>query len=529
MLTATSLCMAELHIIQEKEKFGYADETGNVVIKPQYTKATFFENGMAKVCKGDKWGYIDETGKPVIAIEYDEIDEFNDNGIALVKKGKKKGYIRKDGSIMIKPEFNFIGAINEKGYVWVAKGKTLENSMKGLFLNDKMILPVKYREFGFYQKTDSIDYGDGNIFVSAQATEMTKNMSRLSLSDIPYIWTDVMFKRGIVDLEGNVVVKNVAYAMGAPVQDRVAMCQFAKKKNKYNYMTFNGKGGQKLFKNDIEKAITEEDPNHAVNPFFDGVAKICLSNRQAYLIDLDGYKISDDYTEIHTLTGKGFIAVNNGSYNLLDSKGKNVGASDYSRIVAPFDNNFSALAACNKEGKYGFIDLSGKEICPFVYDDATTFCYGNGYVKSKGKWGVIDNKMNFKAQPRWADIMVATNDNIQYVWVKNQQDSKWNCLKLGDDCLVSGMNFVEVSPFSAEGNSIVKTDENFAVVNTGGAMVIPARFSSPEVCAMALEYLKSSGKASMSEADAYRFNIYNHPDRHKFKLNQNIDSNMWDF
>ena len=88
-VTVGLLSAQTLTVKREKDKFGYADEAGNMVIKAQYKKAyPFGEDGRAKVQKGDKWGYIDKTGKPVIRIEYDEIGEFKDNK-ALVKKNKK--------------------------------------------------------------------------------------------------------------------------------------------------------------------------------------------------------------------------------------------------------------------------------------------------------------------------------------------------------------------------------------------------------------------------------------------------------
>lgn len=87
LLTALvgALSAQTLTVMKEKEKYGYADENGKMIIKAQYTQAYPFENGKAKVRKGDKWGYIDEKGKALIAIDYENIEPF-ENGIARVKK-----------------------------------------------------------------------------------------------------------------------------------------------------------------------------------------------------------------------------------------------------------------------------------------------------------------------------------------------------------------------------------------------------------------------------------------------------------
>jgi hypothetical protein len=44
----------------------------------------------------------------------------------------------------------------------------------------------------------------------------------------------------------------------------------------------------------------------------------------------------------------------------------------------------------SKDGKYGYLNLSGEEIIPFIYDDARSFNEGVAEVCQGGKWGVID-------------------------------------------------------------------------------------------------------------------------------------------
>jgi hypothetical protein len=59
------------------------------------------------------------------------------------------------------------------------------------------------------------------------------------------------------------------------------------------------------------------------------------------------------------------------------------------KIIVPFiyekGESFSeGKAAVKRNGKWGFVDSTGKEICPFVYDSATLFRHGFGVVR-KGK------------------------------------------------------------------------------------------------------------------------------------------------
>ena len=48
------------------------------------------------------------------------------------------------------------------------------------------------------------------------------------------------------------------------------------------------------------------------------------------------------------------------------------------------------LAAAKRNGKWGFVNRNGKEICPFKYDKVLPFLLGSALVKVGNYWGVID-------------------------------------------------------------------------------------------------------------------------------------------
>ena len=145
--------------MKKNGKWGYADETGKIVITPQFDEARKFYEGLALVQVSDKWGFINPKGKLVIPAKFDiswENDDHNfseelalmylndrctfinqagktvfsldcDNagrfigGIALVNidegKNEKRGYIDKTGKFVWGPtEFKYkdLKAIIEK-------------------------------------------------------------------------------------------------------------------------------------------------------------------------------------------------------------------------------------------------------------------------------------------------------------------------------------------------------------------------------------------------------------------------------
>ena len=101
------------------------------------------------------------------------------------------------------------------------------------------------------------------------------------------------------------------------------------------------------------------------------------------------------------------------------------------------------FAPVKKNGKYGYIDKTGKEIVPCIYDyieiwirnddlpdikntlsdiyDQVIYCYYKGYVKVKkdGKWGLLDDEDNEILKPMFYDeievIKILSDDYVKIV------------------------------------------------------------------------------------------------------------------
>ncbi|MHC4645001.1 MAG: WG repeat-containing protein [Planctomycetota bacterium] len=150
-----------LFMIREGRKFGYMNNKGQMVIKPQFDTAFNFSDGMARVTvegkvgyidtsgevkffieaglfsSGDfseglaramapdsrsgmrkmKWGYIDKTGKFVIQARYYGAANFSE-GRALVELGESYGFIDKTGKMVI-PNIYAYGSSFSEGLAFV--------------------------------------------------------------------------------------------------------------------------------------------------------------------------------------------------------------------------------------------------------------------------------------------------------------------------------------------------------------------------------------------------------------------------
>jgi hypothetical protein len=128
--------------IEVKDKFGFIDNSGKIVINPQFDGAPEFSEELAAIfirkesdSKDALWGYIDKTGKMVINTQFKGANLFSE-GKALVSDGKKYGYIDKKGLYVINPQFDDAADFSEglaaikQGDVWGfinAEGKIVIN------------------------------------------------------------------------------------------------------------------------------------------------------------------------------------------------------------------------------------------------------------------------------------------------------------------------------------------------------------------------------------------------------------------
>ena len=87
-----------------KEKFGFIDKTGQVIVDFQYDWAQQFFEGLAIVFKDGKYGYVDTDGRVAIPLQYEGADHFSE-GLAAVKVNGKWGFIDTQGRMVIPPQY----------------------------------------------------------------------------------------------------------------------------------------------------------------------------------------------------------------------------------------------------------------------------------------------------------------------------------------------------------------------------------------------------------------------------------------
>lgn len=128
--------------------------------------------------------------------------------------------------------------------------------------------------------------------------------------------------------------------------------------------------------------------------FVDGVAAVQKDGKW-FLIDNKGKEVSSEKFEDIIIQENGthlkdgvMIAKKDGTYKIYRD-GKATGSYSDADIIT--DDNM--IAVC-KDGKWGFVDLEGKEIIAPKYKEAKSFSNGLAAVSDGEKWGFIDSAGN---------------------------------------------------------------------------------------------------------------------------------------
>lgn len=120
--------------------WGFIDAKGNTVVKPVYSFATDYSEGLARVEANGKTGYIDKNGNEVIKPQFTFAGKFSE-GLASFSENGKTGYIDKTGKVIIKPQFS--GGTDFKEGLAVGR---LDNQMCIFDKSGKIIAKTDYSD-----------------------------------------------------------------------------------------------------------------------------------------------------------------------------------------------------------------------------------------------------------------------------------------------------------------------------------------------------------------------------------------------
>lgn len=276
-----------------------------------------------------------QTGSSQSTKNYDYIGKYDD-GIAVIRKDNKYGFVKEDGTILVHPIYDAIGCQED--------GKAQNDLVlwKSIY---KLISVKKDGKWGMIDK-------DGITIVPF----MYDCVEKSSNYDNSPIWVMKDGKHGCVDENGKVIIpvkyeEKIRFYNGQPAKTKL-----------------NGKWG------------CLNEAGEAVVPF------------------IFSYKVDFGWDNKYAPAKKG------DKYGYLNRKGEWFIPAKYDYAGAFYHER----AAVKLNGKMGFIDTNGNLVIPAIYESAVylnfsrkedgdeyncigySFYEGRAEVKQNGKWGLID-------------------------------------------------------------------------------------------------------------------------------------------
>ena len=89
--------------VREKGKWGYINNSGDVIVQPKYDSCEVFKYGYGRVKKAGKWGIVDKSGTEIIEPKYENILP-GENGL-FIFFDKYWGVMDKTGKILIQQTY----------------------------------------------------------------------------------------------------------------------------------------------------------------------------------------------------------------------------------------------------------------------------------------------------------------------------------------------------------------------------------------------------------------------------------------
>ena len=146
----------------------------------------------------------------------------------------------------------------------------------------------------------------------------------------------------------------------------------------------------------------------------------------------------------------------------------------------------------NTEGKWGYIDETGKEVIECQYDDARSFSFdGFAEVKQNGKWGFIDRKGNEVIKCQYDEVEFFSENSLTAV----QKDGLWGYIDKNGTLIIQ-YQYAYAWPYDKNGLAPVKnTEGKWGYINENGEEIISCDFLN---CG---GYFSDNGWVSVENAD----------------------------
>lgn len=419
------------YIVKKDNKLGAVDAiTGEIVLPVEYDCAPGsdhnweieFSEGLIVFNKGGYWyenegkaGAIDITGKTVIPFEYTALGAFK-NGVAYAYKDNETlGFIDKANKTVIPFEYTSMGYVLDDGYIVYRGCKRVYIDKTG-----KEIFETEYELNKFDWENTDPDY-----FIVSTYKEVLDINGNVYGRD---------YKYGVIDKTGKIIIP----FMDSSQQPINQIGEYFIYTTRYEYdpkayydrlyVIYNKKGekiGESVEypiyygEHDIFLVKTDrydnKTPAHIIDsngkPLFSPKYDICTAYSSKYDVFVVGKKDKKGNIKYGVADKSGDILIPL-EYELISFTG-GAGSSNHYGITPPDVFHDDGYTMVQKDGKFGYIHISGEIVVPCEYDRFIN--YNEGLViAQKGK----HTDINKPSPVKWHILELISPSNSELRGVK---------------------------------------------------------------------------------------------------------------
>lgn len=420
--------------VREGSEWGYIDATGAMVIPCQFSSAKPFSGGLAQVSqggmKGGTYGFIDTSGKMVVVMDTQkyEYGEFHDGLVSVKdKKTSKYGYIDKNGNLAV--ECKYSGYVSNRNF---SCGRAM----------------VYDSDLGFYGYIDAAgrevipcQFSDAKPFVNGIAFVMVAKD----------VWKAIDVNGKMILPDANHVVKDdrLSGSSGRTLADtRPAGLVVA---DDFTFYDVNGKvvvpsgkyiqvghwpyGPSSIHTLDGSYiAVRVEGGDYFDQDYWgliDGSGREIIpcqySHDAVYRIDSYGDGYFQTVTDVYGGSTDRWLYDSDGNLimNLeeLRSSYKFVGRAGNGRILVASDATGTV--------RYGYVDLTGKEVIPCKYKEAEPFANGIAIVRNFDySYGLIDTEDNEILPCQYGSLHIEEDGKVVVATPKAKEGSGYTVYRI---------------------------------------------------------------------------------------------------
>ena len=466
-------------LLNQDDKFGVIDKTGNIIVQPQYEEVTIPNPEKAVfICSNDGNTQVYNEKNEQIMTEYSDVEAIRlknvasnlmyEKSVLKYSEDGKYGLIDFTGKKITKPIYDELDSLPYKeGQFLVGQdGKYGVINLKG-----NNIVDIQYEQVdvdGYYSEENGYKYAGYIVSVK----------------------TDEGYRYGYLDCNGNEVLDTV-------YNDLSRVKEIGDNSTAYLVCAQNGqygvnKNSENIIKNEYQSISYDENNN----------VFIVERTKKYGVDDVNGKEIIPvEYTQIDS-TGNYLYAQDDQGTTVYDSTGNQADIDANISILSTTNSNYRIKIDNSDVTKYGVIDSAGNNIIPENYN-YISYLDNNYFIASndQGKLGVIDDAGNTKVELKYdllqkidnTDLLQASTstDNVTQIYSKDLallcEMTNATIEQIGD--YIKVYNDTESRYFNKQGNEVTNkevypnnklytTVENgkWGFVDTAGNIVVDCKY-----------------------------------------------------